>query len=284
MPSGHSRAGAFAVSGLVSLLFSVGFAAGAGRSRDVLRGGGQGQGSAIATKASLARNVVKKANGDVLIPNVPMVDQGAKGYCVASAVERVFRYYGLILDKRQTALLASQSGSGATSISGMMEGLNRIAKESNVRVRAHEKFDFREFEQMLGSYNREASRVASAPEVHFPKAGVIDIAAIYFQVEPVTFRTARMKGRGYKRFHREITKHIEDGVPLLWSVQLGMYPEEKLNPQTKGGHMRLIIGFNEGEHSYFFTDTWGSGHEMKRMSAADAYAMTTGLFTIEPAR
>ena len=37
-------------------------------------------------------NVEKRENGDVIIKNIPMVDQGPKGYCVPATFERCMRY------------------------------------------------------------------------------------------------------------------------------------------------------------------------------------------------
>ena len=49
-------------------------------------------------KAKIRDNVTKSPNGDVFIDNVPMVDQGQKGYCSAAVAERVLRYYGHTVD------------------------------------------------------------------------------------------------------------------------------------------------------------------------------------------
>jgi hypothetical protein len=70
---------------------------------------------------------------------------------------------------------------------------------------------------------------------------------------------------------------------VLWSLQLGKYPEKpQLNPQTSGGHMRLIIGYNDEADTIIFSDSWGAGHEFKTMKAKHAYQATSGLFTLKP--
>ena len=46
-----------------------------------------------------------------------------------------------------------------------------------------------------------------------------------------------------KSDHRQVQAHIDEGVPLLWSVMLGLTKEPGI-PQTASGHMRLIIGYN----------------------------------------
>jgi hypothetical protein len=62
---------------------------------------------------------------------------------------------------------------------------------------------------------------------------------------------------------------------------LGIVPEQNA-PRTLGGHMRLIIGYNDQTGEILYTDSWGPGHELDRMSAGDAWTITTGLNTIEP--
>ena len=46
--------------------------------------------------------------------------------------------------------------------------------------------------------------------------------------------------------------------------------------------MRLIIGYNRTTSEVIYTDTWGAGHEFKRMDLKDAMSVTTALYTIEP--
>ena len=84
------------------------------------------------------------------------------------------------------------------------------------------------------------------------------------------------------RFERSIERSISDGIPLLWSVRLGLVKEQGLSAQTSGGHMRLIIGYNEKTKEIIYSDSWGAGHEEKRMSIDDAWTMTTGLQSLQP--
>ena len=83
------------------------------------------------------------------------------------------------------------------------------------------------------------------------------------------------------RFQRQVQTHLDEGVPLLWTVLLGFTKEPGI-PQNAGGHMCLIIGYNTQKEEILFSDSWGAGHELKRMSAADAWTITTGALTIEP--
>jgi hypothetical protein len=62
-----------------------------------------------------------------------------------------------------------------------------------------------------------------------------------------------------------------------------LYPEDPPNAaQGGGGHMRLIIGTNTKTGDLLFTDSWGAGHELKRMKMADAYKASMAVWVIEP--
>jgi hypothetical protein len=86
-----------------------------------------------------------------------------------------------------------------------------------------------------------------------------------------------------KEFQKQIQDYINKGVPLLWGLEIGRFPEEPpLKVQTIGGHMRLIIGYNPKTGEVIFTDSWGAGHEIKRMKIQDAHHATHGLYVMQP--
>jgi len=70
----------------------------------------------------------------VVIKDVPMVDQGEKGYCVVAACERLFRYYGIKTDANELAQLANSSAMYGTSLQAMMESLKKLTAQREVVV------------------------------------------------------------------------------------------------------------------------------------------------------
>ena len=84
-----------------------------------------------------------------------------------------------------------------------------------------------------------------------------------------------------KKFLKAVKTQVDQGVPLFWGVTLGMFPEPGL-PQTAGGHIRLIIGYNQKTHEILYTDSWGVGHELKRMPEERAFAITHDVFFLKP--
>jgi len=85
-------------------------------------------------------------------------------------------------------------------------------------------------------------------------------------------------------FDVNVTSRIDDSDPLFWSVTLGDVPEQAAYGKGtslsngRGGHMRLIIGYNEERGEILYSDSWGEGHELKRMDAKDALSITRGMY------
>lgn len=84
-------------------------------------------------------------------------------------------------------------------------------------------------------------------------------------------------------FGENVTARIDESDPIFWTVRLGDVPEQVPHGNDTylsadhGSHMRLIIGYNEDRGEVLYTDSWGEGHELKRMDAADALSITTAM-------
>ncbi|MDZ4386961.1 MAG: C39 family peptidase, partial [Moraxellaceae bacterium] len=194
----------------------------------------------------------------------------------------VFRYYGMAVDQHEMAQVANTGSGGGTSPSEMLEALEKLEGRLRIRVRALEKWDYKEFTNMVNDYNREA-KSNDKKEIDLNNMRIIDIGDIYASMDPESLKISRpVKNKsGYSKFQRMVADTIEKGVPLMWSVQLGLYKEGDL-PQSSGGHMRLIIGYNSKTSEILYSDSWGAEHALKRMPMENACSMTTGLYYLEP--
>ena len=235
------------------------------------------------SKASLTANLKRAENGDVYISNVPMVDQGPKGYCAVATAERVFKYYGIPVDQHEMAQVADTGAGGGTSPDKMYEALNKLEGRLRVRVRVIENWDFKKFMDEVADYNKEAKR-AKKPEVDAsPRGNVIYVNEIYGKMDGEVLKVSRTERdrSGFGKFQRSVNGLIDQGIPVMWSVSLGLLPEPEI-PQASGGHMRLIIGYNTKTGEILYTDSWGADHALKRMPVVNAFAITTGMYYMEP--
>ncbi len=194
-------------------------------------------------RMALLKNVIKASNGDVYISGVPMVDQGAKGYCVAASCQRMFEYMQIPCDQHEIAYIVSADSESGANIFKMQKSLAKVDQRFKVN-----------FKPFIN------------PELYYSSPGKRRVSL--------------------KQFSTIVRDHIEKGIPLLWALELGRFPEDPPLPndgQVSGGHMRMVIGYNSAKNEIIFTDSWGSGHELKRMSEAAGYEVTLGLYSMSPA-
>ena len=59
--------------------------------------------------------VAHEENGDVYVKDIPMVDQGPKGYCAPATFERAMRHAGVAADMYLLATLATTGGGGTNT-------------------------------------------------------------------------------------------------------------------------------------------------------------------------
>ena len=213
----------------------------------------QERAAASVRQSELPRNVKKDGEGNVYVSNIPMVDQGGKGYCVVASVQRLFEYYGVPCDMHQLADIADADPERGTSSVNTNKELGAIDHLFKMRYAC-----------LAVSHNRRLVEPIEENGKLYIKNGA--------------------KSWDLKDFQKVIRKYANLGVPLLWSLQLG--PEFKEDPplseQTSGGHMRLIIGYNDDTERILFSDSWGAGHELKSMAMEDAIRATSALFLMKP--
>ncbi len=194
----------------------------------------------------LKEHLVREEDGDVRIEGIPMVDQGPKGYCVVACCQRLFEYYGIPCDQHQLAQIVGAEASSGTAPKVMAEALNKIDYRFRTR-----------FKRLLVGKARG---------------------------EKLDVSTSRHKVADEDRFLQLVQRSIDKGVPLFWGLKLGIHPESgERRPRQTGGHMRLISGYNAERREIIFTDSWGAGHERKRMHLTYAFEATTCLYWMKPA-
>ena len=253
----------------------------------LLKGGLQKEDLLVQRKAETSlvnfnERVKRPVGGDVLIEGIPMVDQGQKGYCAVATMERILRYYGSEVNQHELAQQANSSGQGGTDPESLVKALRGMGNKLGLKIDERQSFDFKDFLDLVADYNRAAKR-KKENELDLPRSGVIHIGEFYQRMNVEVLRDVKLKSSSkVEKFFSNTSETIDQGRPLAWSVYLGWVEETPKLPQDSGGHMRLIIGYNPEKKEIIYSDSWGYGHELKRMSLEDAYLITTGLYVIEP--
>jgi hypothetical protein len=238
-------------------------------------------GTKIAGRSTLSGNLERKADGDIFIKNVPMVDQGQKGYCAVATIARVATYYGLDVDQHEMAQMANTSVFG-TDPEEMEAAFKKIVGKLHIRTTQHYEFTQRQFDADVRAYNMLAKKEGKE-QFKAPKDHILIPQGVWQRMDPEIFAAVKGEQSGCKRFMTKVREYIDQGIPLCWCLRLGMFPEEGI-PQASGGHMRLIIGYNEKNQEVIYSDSWGKGHEFKKMPLAKAYACSMSVYTMSPTR
>lgn len=238
-------------------------------------------------KAKILENVTKSPNGDVFIANVPMVDQGRKGYCAAAVAERVLRYYGQTIDEHEIAQQAGTTAEGGTSVAAMREVITAVGEKNGLGFQEIVSLSPRtiaDIEEELAKYNKAAKAEKKEPLEFqsFRSGNSFDYSAMREAMAPKVIYKMRLKDPNRKKFLTAVRRRVDEGIPVFWGVTLGIFPERGVNPQSSGGHMRLVIGYNDKKREILYTDTWGEGHELKRMPEDWAFAITHDAFFLKP--
>ena len=225
-------------------------------------------------KSELRDSINTEDDGTVWLKGLPMVDQGQKGYCVPATLARVFAFYGMDkVDQHALAAVCDSNAGGGTTSRGMEQAMQDVCKKFRTKFIIIDDYATN-FKSVIAPYNKLAKRE--------DKDTLSMQDDVFGMADAKILRKARAgKPTQVNKWMKDIKKHIDSGSPVIWMVMLGIYKEEVGLPQDRGGHARLIIGYNLKKKTIIYTDSWGAAHARKTMPAADAAAMTTGRYVIK---
>ncbi|MBR2642664.1 MAG: C39 family peptidase [Lentisphaeria bacterium] len=221
--------------------------------------------------------MVKKQEDGSLFMDVPMIDQGEKGYCAAATMARVICYYGGEIDQNQAAQVIGTDAQFGTSWRVMLKKLEQEKSMLNVRMQMLYEFQdfssFNDIRKFVSRYNRAARSMKKKSirlEDHIKTSGrtrTLDLNSLNKEIDKEVYRQMRIKDKDYAKFRREVEAAIRQGLPILWEIP---------------GHIRLIVGMDPGKDQIFYSDSWGSGHELKKMPFQEAFILTHRIFVLIP--
>lgn len=193
------------------------------------------------------RNVVTRENGDVVIKNIPMVDQGPKGYCVPATFERYLRYMQVPADMYLLAMAGQTQIGGGTYLSTIIEAV----------------------EGYLSSQNRSLERAQATIDIRTVKKYVDDGLPIIWTM---------CSSFEYNQYANQRTAQRQSLTSWdEWAEKLKQ-EERKLTfgRDMQSAHACMIIGYNEGTGEIAVSDSWGLEYEERWVSAKHADQVSQG--------
>ena len=194
-------------------------------------------------------NVEKRNNGDVVIMNIPMVDQGPKGYCVPATFERCMRYMEIPSDMYLLAMAGNTGMGGGTVISTLVSAVQQEVWAAGRTLKTVDGFlSFKELEKYL-------------------KDGVPILWGMHSTqwFNDTANRRTAMRRSSQSDMWKKIIESADDKVEKMSSPQRG----ENL-------HICIIHGFNKITGEIAFTDSWGPRFTERWISAKEAEHFSSG--------
>ncbi|QHI68523.1 C39 family peptidase [Tichowtungia aerotolerans] len=161
--------------------------------------------------------VERRDNGDVIIRNIPMIDQGPKGYCSPATWERYLRYLGIPANMYQLANAGNTGIGGGTHTKEMIDAT----------------------ESLLFTNGRNLKEIEDPLEIQTISEYIDDGMPIMW-----SFATSSDLQREINRHNaRRNERKIEE--------------KENTGANVHGGHICLIMGYNRKIQEFAISDSWG---------------------------
>ena len=195
----------------------------------------------------LVKNVVKKENGDVVIENIPMVDQGPKGYCAPATFERAMRHAGVAADMYLLATLATTGGGGTNT--------RKLYDEVAFTTRSKGGRTARKIELK----SLEPSKLKKYLDKGVPVLWQMCSLSLYNQTANLRTRERRSV-KDWASYATKIGAEAEQNAPKL---------RERANH-----HICMIIGYNEQTNELAVSDSWGRRYGIRWIHVSEAEAVS----------
>jgi hypothetical protein len=192
--------------------------------------------------------VDRRPNGDVILKDIPMVNQGPKGYCVPATWERVMRYMGVPADMYVLAMAGQSGAGGGTSIQGIANGANDAVRSGGRKIET-------------ASLKIDPSSVSKYIDRGLPVMWVMYSTKAYNDL--ANDRTKERDG-------------MSDAAAWKKTLAESRKGQKPLQPNRNEGHMCMIIGYNKETGEVAVSDSWGPAFEERWVHGAEATQISQG--------
>jgi len=204
----------------------------------------------------LVSSVAREPNGDVFIRDIPMVNQGPKGYCVPATFERAMRTMGIEADMYLLAMVGGTSAGGGTSVEQLLQ---------NVRSQVYAK----------------GRRTKDEP---VKTLRIRDIKRYIDEGVPVMWTL--MSVEDYNKTADENTekrRNVKDWPAYTRDIASKAETVSSAGKPDSNHHICMITGYNEATGELAVSDSWGPQFERRWVPVKVAnWASQGNLFLILP--
>lgn len=204
----------------------------------------------------LKADVRRDPNGDVYLTQIPMVNQGPKGYCVPATFERALRTMGIESDMYLLAMVGGTGIGGGTSVGKLLDAVRSQVYSKGRRTR----------------------------DIPLKELRVRDVKSYLDEGIPVMW--TMMAVDEYGKITNENTKTrktVTDWAAHAASLKSISAPFAKKEKPNENHHICLIVGYNEATDELAVSDSWGAAFERRWVPAKVAsWASQGSIFLILP--
>ncbi|MBL9153157.1 MAG: C39 family peptidase [Verrucomicrobiales bacterium] len=193
-------------------------------------------------RARTKSGIEKRENGDVILANLPMVDQGPKGYCVPATIERCMRYLGIPADMYLLAMAGETQIGGGTSVDLLLENIGQDIKRKG-----------RKFDKWTGELKMRDVKKAI-------DSGIPFVWALQSTKEFNDLANTRLAAR----------KTATEDFAAYASKVKAEAASTQLPGDSNTNHVVIVIGYNEATNEIAFSDSWGEPYKERWITIPEA--------------
>lgn len=203
--------------------------------------------SDAALRKLTTENLIQRPNGDVIIGNLPMVNQGPKGYCVPATFERYLRYMQIPADMYILAMAGQTDIGGGTSLRAIIHSVDDyISSQSRSMKELKEPIKVRTIQKYIDK-------------------GLPIIWTMF-------------SSDAYNQYANQRT--VERTAITDWdawaSTTKSTARNTELGKDMNAAHACLITGYNKATGEIAVSDSWGPSYNERWISAEQAEQVSQG--------
>jgi hypothetical protein len=208
-------------------------------------------------KALLLQRVKQDPSGDVVVTDIPMVDQGPKGYCVPATWERYLRFLGIPADMYVLAMAAGSNMNG-TDTAAMVQNVDSLVTLYHRRI---DDFSGDLDLKMIAKNIDKGLPLMWGCSIHIP-----------FERALSRRQAERNAVTDWQKWASDLAARDDDEIQ-----------REITGAQTAGLHQRMIIGYNGTTSEIAISDSWSKAFAIRWLTLKEANAINEGqVYVIAP--